>query len=234
MKQKYLLGFSLTLNLLGILLAGYTVYRLGGWNFFRYRLAQRGVAAEYEHRKSLYEIMDSDTASIVFLGNSLTAQCDWAELLNINVVKKRGIPGDRINGVIDRLEDIIRLHPRQLFLMIGINDLLLDEPSSVVVKYEKLIDRLQNEIPDCQLYLNSVLPVNNEVRNTFINNEEVQVVNEAIQKLAEERALPFIDLRPLLCDSSGQLKVEFTEDGVHLKGPAYKLWASELEPYLQR
>lgn len=234
MKQKHLLVLSLSLNVLGILLAGYTVYRLGGWNFFRYRLAQRGVAAEYEHRKSLYGIMDSDTASIVFLGNSLTAYCDWGELLNLPGIKNRGIPGDRINGVVDRLEDIIRLHPEQLFLMIGINDLLFDEPSSVVRKYQQLIDRLQSEIPGCQLYLKSVLPVNNQVRNTFINNEDVQLVNEAIQDLAQERAIPFIDLRPLLCDPSGQLDAEFTEDGVHLNGSAYKLWAAELEQYLHR
>ncbi|PHN06230.1 GDSL-type esterase/lipase family protein [Flavilitoribacter nigricans] len=233
MKRKYLLWLSLALNGIGLMAAGYVIYRLGGWNFFRYRLEQRGVAAEYEHRKSLYEIMQSDTASIVFLGNSLTAYCDWAELLGNPKIKNRGIPGDRINGVLDRLEDIIRLEPDQLFLMIGINDLLFDDPVSVSNKYRKLVDRLQKEIPGCQLHLKSVLPVNNQVRNTFINNEDVQVVNEAIEQLARDRSIPFIDLRPLLCDPSGQLNAAYTEDGVHLNGPAYKIWAAEVEKYLR-
>jgi lysophospholipase L1-like esterase len=232
MDRKYILWCSLFLNVLGIALAVLIVHRLGGWNFFRYRLAQRGVAAEYEHRKSLYTVMKPDTASIVFLGNSLTAYCDWAELLDKPDIKNRGIPGDRINGVLERLDDIIRLQPRQIFLMIGINDLLFDRPSGIVSKYTHLIDRIQSEIPDCQLYLKSVLPVNNSVRNTFVNNEDVQSVNVAIEQLARERDLGFIDLRALLSDPSGNLDAKFTEDGVHLNGNAYQLWATAVKPYL--
>lgn len=233
MKQRSILLVSLALNLLGLILAGWCVERLGGVKYLRYRLAQGGISAEYEHRKSLYSIMASDTGSVVFLGNSITAQCDWAELLDDHRIRNRGIPGDRINGVMDRLEDIVRLEPEKLFLMIGINDLLFDKPERIILKYERLIDRLQSEIPYCQLYLKSILPVNNQVRNTLIRNSDVTTVNLAIADLAAKRDLPFIDLRPLLCDSSGQLSAAFTEDGIHLNGPAYQLWAGEMERWLR-
>lgn len=234
MKRNYLLVLSLAANILGIVLAGLLVHRLGGWNFFRYRLAQRGISAEYEHRRSLYSVMEPDTNTIVFLGNSLTAYCDWAELLSEPAIRNRGIPGDRINGVLERLDDVERLHPRQIFLMIGINDLLFDDPAGIAEKYSHLVNEIQRKIPAAKLYLKSVLPVNNEVRNTFVNNEDVEAVNEAIIQLAGERSLPFIDLRPVFRDQSGQLDARFTEDGVHLNGPAYQLWAEKVAEFLSR
>lgn len=231
-RLKYLLRISLSVNLLGILLGIWGIYQLGGWNYFKFRLTQRGVSAAYEHRKSLYTQMRPDTASIVFLGNSITAQCDWFELLRHPGIKNRGIPGDRIKGVRDRLLALQRLDPRQIFLMIGINDLLFNSPEVVIRQYYLLIDELQREFPSCELHLNSILPVNNEVRNTFIKNEDVRTVNEAVRRLAGERNLNFIDLTPLMSDASGRLKAEYTLDGVHLNGEAYQVWGNAIKDLL--
>jgi lysophospholipase L1-like esterase len=32
----------------------------------------------------------------------------------------------------------------------------------------------------------------------------------------------------LLADERGELQAEFTEDGLHLKAPAYQLWRNEI------
>lgn len=232
MKGKTLLRLSLFLNLLGVVLAFLLIRQLGGWNFFRYRLAHRGVSVEFEHRKSLYEQMAADTATIVFFGNSLTAQCDWAELLGRAQIRNRGIPGDRVSGLIDRLDNIVGLQPKQIFLMIGINDLLYSEPAKVLSRYRELVQLIRQQLPDCHLYLQSVLPVNNSVRNTYIRNEDVEVLNEGIRQLASELHLPFIDLRPVMSDERGRLKETFTLDGVHLTGAAYREWGELIAPYL--
>jgi len=55
-----------------------------------------------------------------FLGNSITDYCDWYELFGKLNIKNREIGGD---GVIDRLDEVTSSKPKQIFLMIGINDL---------------------------------------------------------------------------------------------------------------
>ena len=59
------------------------------------------------------------SSDIVFLGNSITDGCEWAELFENRHVKNRGISGDRSGWLLERLDSIIAAHPKKLFLMIG-------------------------------------------------------------------------------------------------------------------
>ena len=80
--------------------------------------------SEYNlQRRSLFEVLPVYSSDIVFLGNSITDGCEWAELFNNRHVKNRGISGDRSGWLLDRLDPIVGGHPKKLFLMIGVNDL---------------------------------------------------------------------------------------------------------------
>ena len=75
-------------------------------------------------RRSLFEVLPIHSGDIVFLGNSITDGGEWNELLANPRVKNRGISGDRSGWLLDRLDPIVGGHPKKLFLMIGVNDLL--------------------------------------------------------------------------------------------------------------
>ena len=48
--------------------------------------------SEYNlQRRSLFEVLPVYSSDIVFLGNSITDGCEWAELFNNRHVKNRGI-----------------------------------------------------------------------------------------------------------------------------------------------
>ena len=47
------------------------------------------------------------SSDIVFLGNSITDGCEWAELFENRHVKNRGISGDRSGWLLERLDSII-------------------------------------------------------------------------------------------------------------------------------
>ena len=48
--------------------------------------------SEYNRqRRSLFEVLPVYSSDIVFLGNSITDGCEWAELFNNRHVKNRGI-----------------------------------------------------------------------------------------------------------------------------------------------
>ncbi|RMD71078.1 MAG: hypothetical protein D6818_08260, partial [Bacteroidetes bacterium] len=201
---KGLLVVSLLCNLLALAVGLWAVHRLGGWRYLLYRFQTRGVGAEYAHRKSQLDMLPADSATIVMLGNSLTRQGEWAELLQNPKVRNRGINGDHIGGVLDRLDEVVEQQPEWLFLMIGINDLLFHEPDFVIKQYEVLLQRLTEALPHTRIVVQSLLPVNNEVRPLGISNEDIRTVNAALRELAPRYGCRFLDLYPRFVDRDGR------------------------------
>ena len=192
----------------------------------------RGLGAEYEHRKTLYENMPIQRGDIVFLGNSITAQCDWAELMNNPKIKNRGISGDSTDGILERVGGILDKSPSKLFLMIGVNDLLFHKPQYVVENHKKIVALILKKSPSTQLYLYSVLPVNSTVRNIPIANEDILFLNKEIRQIARDNDLIYIDLNTKFANKDGALFAKFTSDGIHLNGDAYLQWKKEIQQYL--
>lgn len=223
---------SIALNVLFIVGFLYFVHLLGGWTFLYYRIQNRGLAAEYEHRKSLYENMNIQRGDIVFLGNSITAQCDWAELMHNPKIKNRGIPGDSTDGILERLDEICSPQPAKIFLMIGINDLLFHAPDYIIENYNKIVTRILTESPETELILYSILPINPDLRHIPISNADIRKINTSIREIARNKQLIYIDLNTKFSDKDGFLFAKFTSDGIHLNGDAYLLWKSEIEAYL--
>ena len=123
---------------------------------------ERKYSTFYEQRASLFDELKVEQSDIIFLGNSITNGAEWAELFNNYSVKNRGISGDTCEGVYDRLESILRGHPRKVFLLIGINDLGRGSSSDFVVKgIKKIVCKIIEDSPNTEVYIQSLLPVNN-------------------------------------------------------------------------
>ena len=139
------LTLSITINILFILLAGYAIHRKGGLVFLKKKLnllrgsrEQQDYDNYYKTRKSVFEIVPTRTNEILFLGDSITDYCEWQELFGMANIKNRGIDGDTIIGVIDRLDEIVASSPKKIFLMIGINDLeLKNSVKQILCNYDR-------------------------------------------------------------------------------------------------
>jgi lysophospholipase L1-like esterase len=137
--------------------------------------------------------------------------------------------------VLRRLEEVLRHRPRKIFLWVGINDLLLrSSVSETTQRYQSVVQRIREQSPDTELYLMSVLPINNEVKNIGIENTLIQALNLEIAKIARAYALPYIDIYPQLSDAQGRLAATFTSDGIHLNGKAYTIIRQAIVPWVQR
>lgn len=215
-----LLTASVLLNVLFMAAGFVAVKKAGGWHYLRYRIENRGLAATYAGRVKIFEMLPKKEGAIVFPGNSLTAQNEWAEMLNRPDVLNRGIPGDHAGGMLARLDEIARHQPSKIFLMVGINDLCFHSPEVVLQKCTHLADTILQTIPSARLYLQSILPINNSVAATPVNNGDIIFVNLGLRKYADNRGLTFIDLYPLFLDGGGALDAAYTLDGVHINGQA--------------
>lgn len=191
----------------------------------------------YARRVTLFELLPIGKKDIVFLGNSLTDGCEFNELFGNPNIKNRGIVGDIVQGFIDRIDPIIKGQPRKLFIMGGVNDISHDvSGDSIARAMEKLIVMVKRGSPRTKIYLQSMLPFNNEVREwKLLKGREHVVVegNKALEQVARRQGVTWINLYPLMVDGEGRLKREFTNDGLHLMGPAYAVWRDAVAPYVK-
>jgi hexosaminidase len=190
----------------------------------------------YHQRVSLFRSLPLTKGDIIFAGNSITDGNEWNELFPDKCIKNRGISGDFTAGVINRMDEIAARKPAKVFLMIGINDLARNvSEDSVVKNIFIIVDYLHHKTPATKLYIQSILPVNNNY-GMFAGhtNKGAQIINinTRLSSKAKEKAYTYIDLHTSFSDSTGKLKPAFSNDGLHLKGEAYLLWKHLIYPYV--
>ena len=188
----------------------------------------------YVERMKYFAQLNAPEKAIVFLGNSITEAGEWQEVLPGKKVLNRGISGDNSFGVYARLDALLVLKPAKVFLLIGINDLKRGTPVEVILNnYTKIIKKIKKDAPKTILYLQSVLPVAESVIPAIyakITNKKVKELNKGIGGLANTHRLTYVDLyNDVFISNEGQLKIEYTTDGLHLKAAAYIIWAKYLQ-----
>ena len=122
---------------------------------------------------------------IVMLGNSLTeGGGDWSARLGKKNVRNRGIIGDEVMGIYDRLHQILPGHPAKLFLLIGVNDISHNLTSDSIVSMIRMtIERIRKESPDTKLYLQSLLPFQRKFRPVQKPDRKTDMVPEVNARL---------------------------------------------------
>lgn len=166
-------------------------------------------------------------ADIVFYGDSLIYYGDFASLFPNKVVCNLGLRGDTIQGLINRVEQVVILKPQVLFIMAGINDIASLTTEEFREVYTRLINEIKLIIPETKILIISILPVNNSRFIISCTNEQVIECNKVVSRIAFENKIPFLDLHSLYVEN-GELPCELTKDGIHLKTNGYKRWYESL------
>jgi lysophospholipase L1-like esterase len=186
----------------------------------------RGFLEKHQSRLvSSFEAFPLVPDDIVFLGDSITEGGPWEELFPDLRVRNRGIGGDTSDGVLDRLEQITRATPTKVFLLIGTNDLYRgDSEDEIVANITEILDRLKQETPDTEVYLQSVLPRASSYRAA------VEALNARLAEVALEHGSAWVDLYAAFLDpETGGIRAELSNDELHLLGPGYALWKEQIE-----
>ena len=192
----------------------------------------------YARRATLFDLLPVYSSDIIMLGNSLTDGAEWNELLDNCHVKNRGIVGDIIPGFFERLEPILKGQPRKIFIMGGVNDISHGvSADSIVSAMTQVVTTIQARCPKTEIYVQSMLPFNNDVRLWKLLKGREQVVvdgNKGLESMCQRLGVTFINLYPLFVGEDGKMKPEYTNDGLHLMGGAYLIWRDALLPYIRK
>jgi len=222
--KKTLIITSLLLNI--VFIAGASVIWSNKDNVFK-----RIIEVRADRLHSQFEMFSSEPAKVVFLGDSITEGGLWNELLPGVDVVNRGVGGNATGDLLGRIDQVFKLQPEKLFLMIGVNDLNRKfGPDVARSNYIELFDLIDKNIPEAEIYIQSVLPVNDDWK--IIDNTHIPTLNAALKGHASQRGYTFIDLHAVFSDSDGQLLRNLSNDGIHLLGSGYELWRKEIASYL--
>ena len=200
-------------------------------------MAQANQDPYYARRATLFDELPIGKKDIVMLGNSLTDGCEFNELLGYRHIKNRGIVGDIVQGMIDRIGPIIKGQPKKLFIMCGVNDISHGVTADSIARAtEKLIVMVKQGSPRTKIYLQSLLPFNNDVREwkLLVGRDHVVVeANALLEQVARRQGVTWINLYPLFADENGHLRADLTNDGLHLMGEGYLIWRDAIKPYIK-
>lgn len=227
----------------GIVFLGLALYLALG--MFRVSVLNRR-----NHRKEELAVL-GETAKqgqTVFFGDSITQYCPVEEVFagyterSGSLVYNRGIASETSEDALKRLEsNVLALKPARLVILLGCNDIgkKMHAPQTVD-NIRQIIVKTRKQNPDAFIILQAVYPIRERVRSLpaklLIGRrtcEKIRTLNIELEKLARRQRVAYLDLTDLLADEWGQLKQEFTMDGLHVNEQAYRQIATRVIPLLE-
>lgn len=175
-------------------------------------------------------ILAGDSLSLWFPPELLPEGKNW---LN------QGISGETSNGLLKRLNIFDRTQPEVIFVMIGINDLIRGMSDRVILDHQRqIISYLRKVHPTAQIVVQSILPHGAEEATwkgreklLVVANSRISELNQQLQIISTKKGVKYLDLYPLFTNKQGNLRREFTTDGLHLSPEGYIVWRSALQIY---
>ncbi len=163
---------------------------------------------------------------VVFLGDSLLARAQWERLFPAKKIINLGVDGSTTKDVLLRMDKVIELHPKNVVLLVGVNDLNLYTPQEeVFANYVQILEKLKHH----GIHV-IILPLLYTQMNSL--NTKIRIFNQFIEEHVKENdGFELMDLNEIMSEHR-ILKECFTTDGLHLNTPAYEVISKKLETHI--
>ena len=133
------------------------------------------------------------------------------------------------------LSNVLKKHDyKKIYFCIGINELGNVGTLRFYEKYVEVISRIRKLQPHAVIYIQGIMHVNKKMSSSdpVFNNKNVLEKNKAILTLANGHDIFYLDMNEAVCDKNGDLKDDYTNDGVHLKASEYVRWEDWLRDHV--
>lgn len=194
----------------------------------------------------------AEEGAVLFTGSSLMEYFPIEELRIAEGIDKiiynRGVGGFTTDDFLENIDTmLLDYKAEKIFINIGTNDISATiDPNGkwlehLIGNYEKILSVIKEKQPDCRVYLMAYYPSNMDIikKNELglaafgiRTLENIELANRAVEELAEKYEYQYIDINDGLSDSFGNLKAEFTTDGVHMSPDAYAIILRNMKKYI--
>ena len=141
-------------------------------------------------------------------------------------VHNHGVQGENVQDLLNRLPAIEEevASAEIILVMIGINN-IIGEDYTFIDQLRKIIIRLRKKYPHADIIINSLPPIKVEL----LVDDAITHLNQNIEEVTRQTGC---------CYLSNFAKAEekgleiFQEDGIHLTGDTYEVWARSILEYV--
>lgn len=198
------------------------------------------------HLKKIIKVLDSKMETkevvkkdkIIFLGDSITHRYDLKKYYDNKNIINQGVEGDTTEDIINRLQtSIYDYNVRKVILLIGTNDIGIGKDPIENIKL--IINKIKSYDNSIEIIVESIYPINN-TKNSKIkkdvvgtrNNEKIKETNKKIKEICKEKNITYVNVYDELTDKNGNLKLEYTVEGLHISDEGYKKITNVLSKYV--
>ena len=138
-------------------------------------------------------------------------------------------------------ELVFKYYPKKLILLIGTNDLVHEKDTKYIIEnIKKIVEEIKKKRPYTKIYIESLYPINNtndsKISHDMVGvrkNEDIQEINKNIKNYCSNNNFTYIDMHKELLDNDGNLKLEYTKEGLHMSDEGYKVITAKLKKVLK-
>lgn len=201
-------------------------------NFVMKQVTMMGTEQRETKTKNYTELTTiAPKQATVFFGDSITELCPLEEIYakytqetGVPVIN-RGISGETTTTMVERFEDnVLGLQPRNLVLLMGVNDLSNNTSlEDIIINIQKMIQLTKTKSPETNIILQAVYPINKTDRKELYediqignrDNETILQLNQMLETLANKEEITFVNVTSYLANQQGELKQTYSYDGLH-------------------
>lgn len=123
-------------------------------------------------------------------------------------------------GVAEKLDEAAKKNPRVIFLLLGVNDASLEEgsPSAFEEDYRAFLDQVKEKLPDTRIYVNSILPVQQQAIDEAQGLSDIPEYNARLQQVCREVGVAYVDNSDLVTEEC------YKDDGKRMRQRYYTAW----------
>ncbi len=237
-KKKKSLIIKLSILSVIILLALIALYTI--------KITNKSSKTSKKNRHVVKEQIDYKRENIVFYGDSITDFYNLEKFYPELPVINSGTSGFQTKDLLELLKDRVYIYnPTKVFIMIGTNDMAFTDLSNeeIVNNIIKICKLINKNRPKAKVFVESLYPINNDDSDNDVvdksmicgrENSRLKEINKLLKEKCLENNITYINMYDKLIDEDGDLKVEYTVDGLHMSDEGYEVITKELMKYIEK
>lgn len=183
----------------------------------------------YNIRADVFRNIDyPSNVDILFVGDSITDNCDYNSLFPEYTIVNQGVNNDGIYGLSKRTDCIVKANPKYVFIEIGINDIVTYGSDTLVDDYSNIVDLLSEQLPSSLIYIESIYPVNADSEYSK-HIDTIQNINSKLISLTHDN-IKYLDIYSDLVIANDI----YISDGLHLNQNGYNIVANKIKQELSK
>lgn len=136
--------------------------------------------------------------------------------------------GATIRNIEPHFEELHNINPSRIFLCYGLNDVSIGywkEPAEYVAEYTEILQKMHQEFPDTEIYVNSIIPAQDKAFEVMDVWRRIPEFSEAVHQAIDGTETGWIDVNGIVADNQNLYD---PVDGIHMRKEFYPLWAAQM------